>query len=87
MLHHPEFIYIFSANWSKRRSFHEKKKLQSSDLLQRIYTNRAFGGYLHYCVINGDIDAGSESSKEPGKDSYVPSEVEGVGTHVQIIYR
>jgi hypothetical protein len=32
-----------------------------------LYLNRTFGSDCHYCVIDGDIDAGAAAGKETGQ--------------------
>ena len=33
---------------------------------KRIYLNRAFGGDRYYCVVDGDLDAGTATGKGAG---------------------
>ncbi len=42
--------------------------------IKRIHVNRATGCNCHYCVTDGDIDAGTKPGKETGKISGVPDE-------------
>jgi hypothetical protein len=42
--------------------------------IKRVHVNRAIGRYRHYCVTDGDIDAGTKPGKETGKISGVPDE-------------
>jgi len=46
----------------------QAKEMEKNDYAQtkRIYLNRAFGGNRHYCVIDGNLDAGAATGKGAG---------------------
>ena len=41
---------------------------------KRIYINRAFSSDSHYCIIDGDTNAGTKSGEETDVDGDVPVE-------------
>ena len=42
--------------------------------IKRFYFNRVIGCHCHYCLIDGDIDAGVKPSQETGKVGRVQNE-------------
>jgi hypothetical protein len=58
---------------------HEREK--------RIHSDRTPGGNRYYCVIDGNIDAGTATGKEAGKVSYLSVEPETMGLSFPDVHR
>lgn len=60
------------ANEAYCLSLKEKGKYHART--ERIYINRAFSSDSHYCIIDGDTNAGAKPGEETGIDGDVPVE-------------
>jgi hypothetical protein len=54
---------------------------------KRFYFNRTFGSDCYYCIVDGNIDAGTAAGKETGKSDYLPIKPQVVGHYLCHVYR
>jgi len=58
------------------------KKRWLYEQIKRVHTNRTISCNRHYCLIDGDIDAGPGTSEESGKDGYLSGLTETMGDYL-----
>ncbi len=55
--------------------------------IKRIHANRTPGCNRNYCLIDGDIDAGTVTSEETGQSRYLSGSAETMGHYLVDVLR
>lgn len=76
LLELPQVIIMADKQTNKaylkgKDKYHAQKKI--------VYTDRVFSGACHYCIADGDTNAGAAEGPQAGQVSYLPVESGTVG--------
>ena len=55
--------------------------------IKRVHTNRTISCNRNYCLIDGNIDAGTGTGEESGEDGYLSGLIETMGYYLVDVLR